>query len=88
VATADRTVLSDGVNVEFLIQENTLQQYDSTRGYTSGFAVIYDNRIWVSNRDIAKPAGNFNELYWTSVRTDAKWRVVSSGTTILKSGEF
>lgn len=88
VATADRTVLSDGVNVEFLIQENTLQQYDETRGYTSGFAVIYDNRIWVSNRDIAKPAGAFNELFWNSVRTDAKWRVVSSGTTTLKSGEF
>ncbi|ATN93214.1 long tail fiber proximal subunit [Salmonella phage Melville] len=88
VAKADRTVMSDGVNVEYLIQENTLQQYDSTRGYPEHFAVIYDNRIWVSNREIAAPAGDFTELYWNSVRTDAKWKTVSSGTTNLKSGDF
>ncbi|UFK27105.1 hypothetical protein LG358_00084 [Escherichia phage UoN_LG358_1] len=88
VAKADRTVMSDGVNVEYLIQENTLQQYDSTRGYPAQFAVIYDNRIWVSNREIPEPAGDFTELYWNSVRTDAKWKTVSSGTTNLKSGDF
>jgi hypothetical protein len=88
VAKADRTVGTDGVNVDFLIQENTLQQYDPTRGYTEFFAVIYDNRIWVSNREIPEPAGDFNELYWTSVRTDAKWVTVASGAYTLKSGQF
>lgn len=88
VATADRTVPTDGVNVEFLVQENTLQQYDSTRGYPNYFAVIYDNRTWVANRDIPKPAGPFNELFWTAVRTDAKWKTVSSGNTALKAGDF
>lgn len=33
VALADRTVGTDGVNVDYLIQENTVQQYDPTRGY-------------------------------------------------------
>lgn len=88
VATADRTVMSDGVNVEFLVQENTLQQYDSTRGYPAQFAVIEGGRIWVANRDIAKPSGAFNELYWNALRTDAKWETVSSGTKVLSSGDF
>lgn len=88
VAKADRTVPSDGVNVEFLVQENTIQQYDTTRGYTKDFAVIYDNRIWVSNRDIPSPSGTFQETYWTSLRTDAKWKTVASGVTTLRSGDF
>ncbi|AUE23150.1 tail fiber protein proximal subunit [Citrobacter phage CF1 ERZ-2017] len=88
VQTADRTVPSDGVNVEFLVQENTLQQYDETRWYPKDFAVIYDNRIWVSNREIVKPSGAFNELFWTALRTDAKWKTESTGTINLKSGDF
>ncbi|QQG32068.1 long tail fiber proximal subunit [Citrobacter phage CkP1] len=88
VASADRTVMSDGVNVEFLIQENTLQQYDPTRWYPEGFAAIYDNRIWVSNREIQSPAGDFTPEFWTSVRTDAKWTTISSGTSTLAPGSF
>ena len=88
VATADRTVMSDGVNVEFLVQENTVQEYDPTRGYPIKFAVVYDNRIWTSNRVIASPAGPFNAAQWTPVRTDSKWTVVSGGTQDLKSGDF
>lgn len=88
VAKADRTVLSDGVNVEFLVQENTIQQYDPTRGYTKDFAVIYDNRIWVSNREITSPSGDFQEIYWNSLRTDAKWKTVAGGANNLRSGDF
>lgn len=88
VAKADFNTLSDGVNVDFFIEENTIQQYKETRGYRKDFAVIQDNRIWVSNRDIPAPAGPFQELFWTAVRTDAKWALISGPVYQLKSGEF
>ena len=88
VGLADRTVMTDGVNVEYLIQENTLQQYDPTRRYLKDFAVIYDNRIWVSNRDIPKPAGAFSEPYWISVRVDPKWKLHQSGDFSLQQGDY
>ncbi|AIZ02606.1 tail fiber protein proximal subunit [Escherichia phage vB_EcoM_VR25] len=88
VAKADYSVLSDGVNVDFFIEENTIQQYDATRGYKKDFAVIYDNRIWVSQREIAEPAGSFVQQYWTATRTDPKWETVASPTRQLNSGEF
>lgn len=88
VAKADYSVLSDGVNVDFFIEENTIQQYDATRGYKKDFAVIYDNRIWVSQREIAEPAGPFVQQYWTATRTDPKWETVASPTRQLSSGEF
>ncbi|QMP18675.1 long tail fiber proximal subunit [Escherichia phage CJ20] len=88
VAKADYSVLSDGVNVDFFIEENTVQQYDATRGYKKNFAVIYDNRIWVSQREIAEPAGSFVQQYWTATRTDPKWETVASPTRQLNSGEF
>ena len=88
VAKADYSVLSDGVNVDFFIEENTIQQYDATRGYKKDFAVIYDNRIWVSQREIAEPAGPFVQQYWTATRTDPKWETVASPTRQLNSGEF
>lgn len=88
VAKADYATLTDGVNVDFFIEENTLQQYDPARGYKKDFAVIYDNRIWVSTRVIASPAGAFTEPYWRAVRTDPKWNEVAVPTYQLKSGEF
>lgn len=88
VAKADFSVLSDGVNVDFFIEENTIQQYDATRGYKKNFAVIYDNRIWVSQREIAEPAGPFVQQYWVATRTDPKWETVASPTRQLRSGEF
>lgn len=88
VAKADYSVLSDGVNVDFFIEENTVQQYDATRGYKKNFAVINDNRIWVAQRDIAAPAGTFTPQYWLATRTDPKWETVASPTRQLSSGEF
>lgn len=87
VALADRTVGTDGVNVDYLIQENTVQQYDPTRGYLKDFVIIYDNRFWAAINDIPKPAGAFNSVRWRSLRTDANWTTVSSGPYQLKSGE-
>ena len=88
VAKADYSVLSDGVNVDFFIEENTVQQYDATRGYKKNFAVINDNRIWVAQRDIPAPAGAFTPQYWLATRTDPKWETVASPTRQLNSGEF
>ena len=68
VALADRNVKTDGVSVEYVIQENTIQKYDPTRGYLTDFAVTYGRRIWIANKDIPKPAGNFNQANWTSLR--------------------
>lgn len=87
VALADRTVGTDGVNVDYLIQENTVQQYDPTRGYLKDFVIIYDNRFWAAINDIPKPAGAFNSGRWRALRTDANWTTVSSGPYQLKSGE-
>ena len=87
VALADRTVGTDGVNVDYLIQENTVQQYDPTRGYLKDFVIIYDNRFWAAINDIPKPAGAFNSGRWRALRTDANWITVSSGSYQLKSGE-
>lgn len=88
VAKADYNVLDDGVNVEFFIDENTIQAYDETRGYKKGFAVIHDQRIWVAQRDIDTPAGTFTPSYWTATRTDPKWITVASPTRQLSSGEY
>ncbi|UPW37964.1 hypothetical protein ESCO10_00050 [Escherichia phage vB_EcoM_ESCO10] len=88
VAKADYNVLDDGVNVEFFIDENTIQAYDETRGYKKGFAVIHDQRIWVAQRDIDAPAGTFVPGYWTATRTDPKWITVASPTRQLASGEY
>lgn len=88
VAKADYDTLTDGVNVEFFIEENTLQQYDVTRGYDKDFAVIYDNRIWVSLQPIAEPAGPFTEAYWKAVRTDPKWAAITTPVHQLRSGEY
>lgn len=87
VALADRTVGTDGVNVDFLVQENTVQVYDSTRGYNKGFVVLYDNRLYQAINDIVSPSGAFNLLQWRAVRTDAHWITVASGTYQLSSGE-
>lgn len=88
VADADRTVLSDGVNVGFLIQENTVQQYDSARGYPAGFVIMYNGRIWRALETIAKPAGTFVESKWKPIRVDPKWNTVTNGRRTLEGGDY
>lgn len=88
VADADKTVMTDGVNVAFLRQETTIQAYDPTRGYDKSFAVVYQDRIWISEVEIPKPAGPFKEGLWRTTRSDPKWIIVPSGTRTLKPGEY
>lgn len=88
VAKADYNSLEDGVNVEFFIEQNTIQEYDTTRGYKADFAVMYDGRIWVSNREVASPAGAFQAAYWEPLRTDPKWEFINVQGKQLNSGDF
>ena len=70
----------DGVNVQFFIDENTIQQYDSTRKYKTGFAVMMNDRIYYAKRDVptdgSASAGAFNETHWQQLRTDPSWQNV------------
>ncbi|QQV89114.1 long tail fiber proximal subunit [Providencia phage PSTRCR_121] len=91
VAKADKNVLSDGVNVDFFIDQNTIQHYNPDRGYDKSFAIIYDNRIYVSNTVIDEPAGEFDKFKWDSLRVDPSYKqiheTVGNGYN-LSSGEF
>lgn len=98
VGKASRSVLSDGVNVDFFNEFNTIQQYDSTRGYAAFMAIIYARRIWYARADIPSPAGAFDETKWISTRNDPKWVYnnvtnpdglpVESGTYMMCDGRF
>lgn len=92
VAKADRTVMSDGVNVEYLIQENTIQPWANDRGYPEGFAVTMEKRIWVARTDIPAPippaVNTFRQGDWISMRVDPKWEQYSSGTSELLPGTY
>lgn len=98
VGKASRTVGSDGVNVDFFNEFNTVQQYDSTRGYSSNMAIIYARRLWYARADIASPSGTFDETKWYATRNDPKWVYnnvtstdglqVESGTYLIADGRF
>ena len=98
VGKASRSVLSDGVNVDFFNEFNTVQQYDPARGYSAFMAIIYARRIWYARADIASPAGAFDETKWISTRNDPKWVYnnvtsvdglpVESGTYLMADGRF
>lgn len=88
VAKADKTVMSDGVNVEYVIQENTVQTYDPTRAYPAGFIVEFNNRIWIAKSVIPAPAGPFSEGKWRATRTDPKWTAVNTGEYQLQVGDY
>ena len=86
VATADKNTLTDGVNVDFFIQENTIQEYSEKRSYVKGFVVTNGNRIWVAKEDTAP--GPFNELYWHTLRTDPKWKTIPTPAYQLNAGDY
>lgn len=86
----DKLQLNDGVNVDFFIYENTIQRYDATRTYPAGFAVIYNNRIYVSQVPITTPEP-FQPARWVGTRVDPEWRVVTSTSALqgnLRQGEY
>lgn len=78
----DITNPTDGVNVQFFVDENTLQHYDANRKYKKGFSVIYNNRVYYARRDVptddSSSAGAFNEVNWQQLRTDPNWNNVST----------
>lgn len=89
VGYPDITAPLDGVNVKFFIDENTIQQYDKARTYKKDFAVIYNNRVYVSLVNITTPE-DFNPIRWRPVRTDPSWRLVTTNApalTTIQSGE-
>lgn len=90
VALADKSVLTDGVNVAFLIQENTVQVYDPTRTYVYPFVVVFNGRQWNLKQGVTvpNPAGAFNEAFWTPMRTDPKWYPSNPGAQNLKVGDY
>lgn len=73
-------VLSDGVNQNYFIINNTVQPYDPTRDYAAGFIVDYNNRLYIANRDITAEA--FNKTHWTNVRVDPVWKEMSPSTSV------
>lgn len=89
VGYADKTVGSDGVNVDFFKYENTVQEFSTTRAYPNGFAVIYQNRVYISTTNVA--AGPWVSGQWRVLRTDPSWKVVISTSAlegILTSGDY
>lgn len=89
VAKADFENLSDGVNVEFFIEENTVQNFDKERDYKKGFVVVYDNKIYKSLVNVK--AGDFDRTEWVRIRVDDSWIRVdetSSSGQDLNFGEY
>ncbi|MGL5581646.1 MAG: hypothetical protein ACRDCE_11875, partial [Cetobacterium sp.] len=81
--------LSDAVNVQYFIRENTVQPFDNTRSYKQHFAVTHENRLWIAKVDVK--AGDFKQSEWQSLRVDPVWNIVSgtlpAGTPI-NSGDY
>lgn len=91
----DVTNHTDGVNIQYFIDENTIQHYDETRKYPKNFAVIFNDRIYYAKRDVpvdnSASAGPFNETHWQMTRNDPNWMNVNStppGGTLLVPGAF
>lgn len=86
----DKTKLGDGVNVDFFIQENTVQKHDATRKYPKDFAVTYNDRIYISQVEITVPEA-FNTNKWKATRVDPQWRIVTSTSNLqgnVRQGEY
>ncbi|MGL5307928.1 MAG: hypothetical protein ACRC9Y_17650, partial [Aeromonas veronii] len=66
---------TDGVNVRYFIEHNTVQPYDSTRDYDIHFAVTYEKRLWIAKQAVTK--GPFDYTKWESLRVDPSWTIVS-----------
>lgn len=86
---------TDGVNVQYFIDWNTLQHYDEKRKYKKNFAVIFNDRVYYALRDVpvdnSASAGPFNATHWQMIRNDPNWMNVSStppGGLLLVPGAF
>ncbi|AHY25488.1 long tail fiber, proximal subunit [Serratia phage PS2] len=89
VGMADKNVGSDGVNVDFFNEYNTLPHYKENRGYDVQHAVIFNNRAWYALENIPKPAGPFNPAKWQSLRVDPTWENTGNVNPVrLRSGQY
>lgn len=73
--------LLDGVNQQYFIKENTVQNYSSTRTYKSGFVVIYQGRMYYALEAITTPEA-FTVSKWQPVRVDDTWIEMSPITAL------
>ncbi|MBF84550.1 MAG: hypothetical protein CL489_08760 [Acidobacteria bacterium] len=76
----------DAVNVSYYTENNTVQDYDPTRSYKSGFVIIRENRLWSAKSDISAPAGAFDPDLWSAVRTDTPFIRETQGTIAATAG--
>ncbi|AUE22854.1 long tail fiber proximal subunit [Aeromonas phage Ah1] len=86
----DKSFGGDGVNVDFFIYENTIQPHSPSRTYPKDFAVVYNDRIYISQVAITAPEA-FNLNKWKATRVDPSWRVVTSTANLqgnVRQGEY
>ncbi|WJZ28147.1 tail fiber protein proximal subunit [Serratia phage 92A1] len=83
---------NDGVSVDFFVEHNSIQQYDSARSYFKYQAVIYQNRPYYAKADIAKPsgtAGAFDVTKWQALRVDPTWIMINeTAVKTILAGEY
>ena len=81
---------SDGVNVQYFIDNNTIQPFDKTRAYKRFFAVTHLKRVWIAKIDTTANR-DFDPSQWESLRVDPTWTPVN-GTPVggrqLESGDY
>lgn len=73
--------LLDGVNQEYFIRKNTIQEYDETREhYEVGFIVELNRRIYKCRSEI-NAAESFDDQKWEAMRIDPVWKETDSSTS-------
>lgn len=78
---------NDSANIQYVTDVNTVQEYDETRGYKSGFVITRGNRLWSAETDITAPAGTFNSNLWEPVRTDTPFKRATQGSIATQPGD-
>lgn len=81
------TELTDGVNIQYFIDNNTVQEYDESRGYEENFIIQYKRKLYQAARKITKPAGNFNVENWNEIRVDKLWETFNHQSTFELNAE-
>lgn len=81
---------SDGVNVQYFIDNNTIQPFDKTRAYKRFFAVTHLKRVWIARIDTTANR-DFDPSQWESLRVDPTWTPVNgtpAGGRQMESGDY
>lgn len=78
---------TDGVNIQYFVDKNTVQQYDENRGYDENFIISYKRKLYSAARNIANPAGPFDIQQWNEIRVDTLWETFNHQSTFTISPE-